>query len=206
MNEQHENVELDTPTEESPSPTPESPPPPEPVTKDDLREIVQELIADLNPRPPAPNLEEDPLAGYDPKFADDIRRLMAQQAQAIHAEYSPILMSSVASQAVNQVAADYSPATKNYISDMVARMDPQVAKAMISDPNGIDMLETLAFGFEAKTNKSAKIPRTTEPSGGEDDLDPLGVDSAGLESFMLAFGVDRKRATELYRVAARQSR
>ncbi len=176
---------------------------PEPATKDDIQTIVRDCFADLKSNDEAPPdlLEKaDPLSGYNPQFARDIRQLLDDQAKAIHAEYSPLLAANLANLAVDRVAADSPPQTKDYIRKMVSRMDSHVAKAMISDPDGLEMLETLVLGLNAKSS-TVKIPRTSEPNTFQDEGD---FEPSGLQAFMRAFGVDRKRASELYRQAQRE--
>jgi predicted metalloprotease with PDZ domain len=148
----------------------------------------------------------DPLAGYDPAFVNDIRRTMDQQAQAIHAEYAPILSATVANQAAQLVASDLGNEVQQYITKTVSQMDPRAARAMMKDPAGLEMLQNLALGYHSKRANETRVLRTNEPGGSESEAGFSPSDRASLNSFMQAFGVDRKRATELFRQAQGQGR
>ena len=205
MNEEYELEPIDEPATPEPAKAPAEP---EFATKDDLKTLLQQLVSGLQPPPTVNEAPEpdDPLHGYDPEFANNIRRALDQQAQAIHAEYAPILKGSIANQAAQAVAGDMGPDVQQYISRVVARMEPRAAKAMIDDPAGLEMLHTMAVGHQAKAKESIRVPRTHEPGSGEPDESLSFEDRASLNSFMTAFGIDRKRASELYRQAQRGTR
>ena len=176
-----------------------------PVTKNDVQSVVQELLADQKPAEDATEnflKKLDPLAGYHPQLAEDIRQALAQHTRELDAEYAPLITANLANIAVERVASGYSPATKSYIRDMVAKMDRHTAKQMIDDPKGLEVLEHIAFGVEAKADRT-KIPRTTDPIG-YGDFD--ASEGAHMKAFMTAFGIDRKRAAELYRQAQQDSK
>lgn len=205
MNEEYELNDIDDlPEEESY----EAPSGPEFATKDDLRAFADQLIGKLQThQQPDPEPEyDDPLAGYDENFVHDMRRAMDQQAQAIHAQYAPLLSAGMANQAAQLVAGDMGADAQKYVSTVISLMDPQAAKAMLNDPVGVEMLHNMAVGHQTKSGSSTQVPRTHDPGGIEDDSSFSAADKAGMNSFMKAFGVDRKRATELYREAQKAGR
>ncbi len=207
MNEEFELNDIDNIPEEE---FYEAPTEPEFATKDDLRAFAHQLIGELQSHREHDYEEEeaydDPLAGYDDDFVYDMRRAMDQQAQAIHAEYAPILSVSIANQAAQMVASDMGHEAQKYIGSVISLMDPLAAKAMLNDPVGVEMLHNMAIGHQAKSGSSNRVPRTYEPGGIEFESSFSQADKAGMSSFMKAFGVDRKRATELYREAQKAGR
>ena len=207
MNEEYELNDIDDlPEEESY----EAPRVPEFATKDDLRAFAEQLLGELKTHQPPDRGSEpefdDPLAGYDDDFVNDMRRAMDQQAQALHAQYAPLLSAGIANQAVELVAGDMGAEAQKYIGKVISLMDSQAAKAMLNDPVGLEMLHNMAIGHQSKCESSHRAPRTHEPGGAELDSSFSDADKAGMSSFMKAFGVDRKRATELYRDAQKAGR
>ena len=198
MNEEYDMSDFDDIQTEEFDAFPEEP---EYATKDDLRAFAEELSGGQHGY--YEEEYDDPLSGYNPEFVADLRRVLADQARAIHAEYAPILSESVANQAAQLVAGDMDRDVQQYIGSMIAKMDPLAAKAMLRDPEGLEMLESMAIGRQSRQGSGGSgFPRTHEPSGGSDP-GFSGSDRDGMASFMRAFGVDRKRATELYRQAQR---
>ncbi|MEI8282198.1 MAG: hypothetical protein WCG75_07330 [Armatimonadota bacterium] len=182
---------------------------PEYATQDDLRAFAQELLGEIQSQQNRGGEEpeyEDPLEGYDPEFVHDMRRVLGQQAQAIHAEYAPILSASIANQAAQMVAGEMGSDAQSYIGQVISLMDPLAAKAMLNDPMGVEMLHNMAIGRQAKSGSGNRVPRTYEPGGIEFDTSFSQADRASLNSFMKAFGVDKKRATELFRDAQKAGR
>ena len=204
MNEEFELNDIDDLPEDTGY---EAPAEPEYATKDDFRAFAEEIFG-LQPQQPEPEEPEydDPLAGYDDDFVHDMRRAMDQQAQAIHAEYAPLLSAGIANQAAQMVAGNMGADAQKYIGSVISLMDPQAAKAMLNDPVGVEMLHNMAIGHQAKSGSSNRAPRTYEPGGIEFDSSFSPADKAGMNSFMKAFGVDRKRATELFREAQKAGR
>ena len=150
MNEEFELNDIDyEPIEDYDEPSNEPSGEPEFATKDDLRAFARELMAELRGGDDTENDEveyDDPLRGYDPEFASDMRRVLDEQARAIHAEYAPILSTSIASEAAQMVAGDMGREAQRYIGSVISLMDPMAAKAMLNDPAGVEMLPATGTG------------------------------------------------------------